>query len=369
MIRVSALAIFLTFSLGLFYTAPAEADPTNCADLMKFGIYDTANTFDERQRFHEFRAWLQSYRHSTFNETKSAANQAGIDTTLFSLSYNGTSASQNFHDWVENISSASDDQFFSHSKFAQATVRVSSAITDLVGKCIKAQAQGQQYGWIETSRDRSQLTFHIRYIPNGRGDKAIVTRVGTTPQNYLKKCEQYKKFLAVRSLQTATEGFTCTVNPADTITISVQTTKDLADPRREGQMAAPAAPAAPQMQLTSNFQTQILSSCRQNGILGPLGFTASIKNVPVGASINIIVRKRRGASSGGGFPSLPVSFFIDGHTYPVVQDIVLVNDADLVMQYGKFEWVIAQYQSGNPSVCTFQELHFPNAHFTLTRQP
>lgn len=359
LVRLAMKFGFLLFVGSVIFSTAASAQVADCASFMKFGIYDHYNTLDETSRFEQFKQWLRQYEKSDYQTASTAANSVGIGSDAFSFDFHGKNAQSNWQEWVKEVEGATFEEVKQNDRFVQKIDSISPALMKLVGDCIHDMARGVQFSWIETSQNRAQLTFHLRYIPTGPGDQLRLVSIGTTPPRIFDNCPQFTQFARQRTPAAFDIAFTCAVNPRTTVSITLQTNRDAATDTLNGYVPT----VRPHIVVVGPYKPAQVSDCLIVANTDPVkGLVVDVYGVPPGSFATLLAVPR---GHGDGAPKPP------GDTIPVngqpkiIQNMGLVDDAQLILSVDGVSTPLATLTYAGAARCQNNELHFQPSIVTL----
>jgi hypothetical protein len=221
--RLRLLAHLSVIPILVFLSSPVttQAQPSVCPELMKFGIHDEYNTLRSSEYFQLYKTWFCQSRFSSFEQAKSEANRLGIGVDIFSLNFNGVTAETNFSVWSERMCQSSFSTVQSNSQFIHQVRIISPALMGVLKQCLEGETKGLRT-WISTTRDRTQVSFNARYVPEGE-EQAEVLSFSVTPATVLNDCQGEELLAPGQTFVRATRVVTCAVNPQQSLTFTLNT--------------------------------------------------------------------------------------------------------------------------------------------------
>src|SRR5712671_1592560 len=95
--------ILIAFICLVPATALAQS-AADCANLMKFGIYDRFRTFTSESQYKQVRNFFESNAFHSRQEVQAKGNELGLNIEgILNLSFNGTSSTANFDVWQQRL--------------------------------------------------------------------------------------------------------------------------------------------------------------------------------------------------------------------------------------------------------------------------
>ncbi len=175
------------------------------------------------------RSWLCRSQFSSYEQAKAEAARLGIGIDAFSLNFGGTTAESNWSQWSDQMCQAQFSSISSNATFVNQVRIISPALMAVVKQCLEGQSVGLR-AWIETSRDRSQVTVRARYVPIG-AERAKIQGFAVTPASVTPSCSPAGTFANDKEFGPEGLAFTCAVDPTQNLTFTLNTTQGSASPR------------------------------------------------------------------------------------------------------------------------------------------
>ncbi len=226
--KIQCLKFSWYFFMSLIFIVICSVQPgraqqeQSCAALLKFGVYDQYDTLTETSQFRLFKTWVCESKFSNYQQAESEAQKLGIGVDIFSLDYGGANARTQWQTWSQNFCSSSYEQIQNNYKFRNSIRVISPALMTVVGDCLKRPTKGV-LGWIETTKDRTQFIFKVKYEPIGPEiNKVKAFSIQFTPQNgasLSNNCVSYDLLSNGSPLNPSLISIPCKVEPSQTVTV------------------------------------------------------------------------------------------------------------------------------------------------------
>jgi len=212
------LAVFLTLPAGKTIWAQ---DATDCASLMKFGIYDKYKTLATETQFKQVQEFFSSYQFNSLADAQSKAATLGVDIPdIVGVSFSGNTASSNFSQWVQSMTHATYEQALASGLQSANIQKISNNLTDLVGKCL---TQKGVHAYVIPSNDNQTFFFTADYVPSGADHPSTKGTITMTPASVAASCAPVGVLGQQQDLGPQGISLSCRRLPTDTVAITLNT--------------------------------------------------------------------------------------------------------------------------------------------------
>jgi hypothetical protein len=193
----------------------------DCSSLMQFGIYDKFKTLATETEYRQIQQFFSSYQFNSVSDAQSKAASLGLDISgVLGLSFDGTSASSNFSQWEQKLMQFTYQEALSHGVQTQDIQKISSALTDLVGKCL---TQKGVHAYVIPTGDNQTFSITVDFVPMSADHAATNGSLTMTPASVAGTC--MPAGLLGQKVQIGPQGvsLSCRRLPTDTVAVSVNT--------------------------------------------------------------------------------------------------------------------------------------------------
>jgi hypothetical protein len=221
MIRVLHISVFM-FTFAAASYAQTAAD---CANLMKFGIYDKFRTFTTESHYRQVQEFFSNNTFHSRQEAESKAHDLGLDIIdVLNLSFSGTTSSSSYDVWQQQLLQTSFLVAQSSGLSASRIETISGKITELVGQCLN---QKGLHAYIIPSADKQNFTLTADFAPFSAAQASVLGTLTVAPPSVAAQCSP--NGLLGNQVQIGPGGvaLSCRRLPGDTVTVVVNTPPDI----------------------------------------------------------------------------------------------------------------------------------------------
>jgi len=213
------LAAFLA---ALAVAAHAHAQSaSDCASLMKFGVYDKYRTFSSESHFRQVQEFFKSNQFSTTADAESKAGELGLDIAdILGLKLNGKAATSQFSQWQQELLKATYTTVLNAGLKSTSVDRISNALTDLVGKCL---LQKGVHVYIIPSADNQTFSVTVDFVPTASAHPSTSGTIQISPASVAASCTPPDKLNSTQEIGPQGVSVSCRRLPSETVTVIVNT--------------------------------------------------------------------------------------------------------------------------------------------------
>jgi len=184
--RRTAHVVYALMMLAALAATSYAQSATDCANLMKFGVYDRFRTFTTESHYKQVKEFFENNTFSSKQESESKAAELGLDIAgVLGLSFGGTTSSSNFEVWRQRLLHTSFQEAISMGLSATTIETISNKITDLVGKCI---GQKGVHAFIIPAADNQNFTVTVDFVPLSDQHPSTKGTLTLTPSSVAAQC-------------------------------------------------------------------------------------------------------------------------------------------------------------------------------------
>jgi hypothetical protein len=192
----------------------------DCANLMKFGIYDQYHSMEDKLQFQQIQQFFNSYQFESKQAAENKAGELGLNIVeVLKLDIGGSSSSSNFSQWQQNIIKASYEEVINKSTEVKTIQTISSKITELVGACL---AQQGLHVYL-TPVDTKSFSVLTKFVPISSIHPKTKGTVTITPASVALNCTPSTNLGTSIDIGPEAVGVLCRRAPGDTVQVMVQT--------------------------------------------------------------------------------------------------------------------------------------------------
>jgi hypothetical protein len=216
-----ARAIFIvTFILVIAASSYAQ-NAADCANLMKFGIYDKFRTFNTESQYKQIQQFFQNNTFHSRQEAENKAHDLGLDIKdVLNLSFGGTTSSSSFDNWQQQLLQTSYSVAQSFGLSATSVETISGKITDMVGQCLN---QKGLHAYIIPAADNQNFTLTSDFAPFSAAQASIPGTITVTPPSVAAQCSPGGILNSQVNIGPGGVALSCRRLPNDTVTVVVNT--------------------------------------------------------------------------------------------------------------------------------------------------
>jgi len=216
---IGALGILVT---GGTATARAQS-AADCANLLKFGVYDKFRTFTTESHFRQVREFFENNTFSSRQQAEQKAGELGLQIDgVLGLSLGGSSSSNNFEEWRQKLIRTSYLEARSAGLTDTTVETISGRITSLVETCL---TRSGVHAYVIPAADNQTFTVTVDFVPTSSNPGHTTTRgvIDIQPSSVAAQCSP-ASFLG-QQIEVGIQGrsLSCRRLPSDTVTVVVNT--------------------------------------------------------------------------------------------------------------------------------------------------
>ncbi|OLE53766.1 MAG: hypothetical protein AUG51_11445 [Acidobacteria bacterium 13_1_20CM_3_53_8] len=207
--------------LALPVVSTCAQSATDCASLMKFGIYDRYRTFTTETQYKQIREFFSNFQFSTQQQAQNKAAELGLDITgVLGLTFNGTTSSSNFQQWQQSLVRSSYQEALSFGLQVQSIEKISNALTDLVGRCL---TQKGVHAYIIPAADNQTFSVTIDFVPYSSERPLTHGLLTMTPSSVAASCAPAGVLNQRVEIGPQGVSLSCRRSPTETVAVNVNT--------------------------------------------------------------------------------------------------------------------------------------------------
>lgn len=208
-------SVLLASSMQVAYAQNAQ----DCSALMRFGIYDKFQTLTAESRYRQIRDFLASDQFSTRQQAESKAASLGLNIVdVLGLTLGGSSSSSNFEQWRQALLRTSFEEARNAGLRSESVERISSTITELVGRCI---GQRGLHVYVIPSNDQQGFSFTVDFVPLSDETPRARGSIAVRPSSVAATCAPAGRFDQPLDIGPQGVSFSCRRLSTDTVQITV----------------------------------------------------------------------------------------------------------------------------------------------------
>jgi hypothetical protein len=216
-IRILCISAFL-FTIAASAYAQTAAD---CANLMKFGIYDKFRTFATESHYRQVQEFFQNNSFHSRQEAESKASDLGLDIKdVLNLSFGSTTSSSSYDVWQQQLLQTSFLVAESSGLSASSIETISGKITQLVGQCLN---QKGLHAYIIPATDNQNFTLTVDFAPFSAAQASIPGTLTVTPASVAAQCSPGGILSNQVDIGPGGVALSCRRLPTETVTVVVNT--------------------------------------------------------------------------------------------------------------------------------------------------
>lgn len=222
MLRTTARTL-CGMAILIIATALTQAQSAaDCANLMKFGIYDKFRTFNTESHYKQIREFFENNSFRTRQEAQAKATELGLEIEdVLNLNFGETSSTNNFEQWKQRLIQSSYQEVANFALSATTIERISNRITGVVEQCIR---QKGVHAYVIPTADNQTFVVTVDYVPF-TGDRPRTTgRIDMRPASVASLCSP-SGIIGVGDVEIGPEGksVSCRRLPTDTVVVTTNT--------------------------------------------------------------------------------------------------------------------------------------------------
>lgn len=217
-----ALRLFPCLLVMLFVGAATTyaQTATDCANLMKFGVYDKFRTFTTESHYQQVREFFENNTFSSRQQAEQKAGELGLQIEgVLGLSFGGSTASNNYEEWRQKLIRTSYLEARSAGLSDTIIQTISGKITSLVETCL---TQKGMHAFIIPSADNQNFILTVDFLPMSSGTPVAKGNISMQPSSVAASCAPTGLF-APQEIEVGPQGrsFSCKRLPSETVTVVV----------------------------------------------------------------------------------------------------------------------------------------------------
>jgi hypothetical protein len=217
--------IILITLLGLFPVTAVAQNAADCANLMKFGIYDRFRTLTSESQYKQVRNFFETNSFHSRQEAQAKGTELGLNIEdVLNLSFNGTSSSSNFDVWQQRFLQTSYEEAAAQGLTASSIDTISGKITTLVGQCLTRQGL---HAYIIPSADNQNFTLTADFAPFSASQASIPGTITVTPASVSAQCSPNSLLNQQVSIGPGGVALSCRRLPTETVAVVVNTPPEI----------------------------------------------------------------------------------------------------------------------------------------------
>lgn len=216
--RISMAALFAVLCLCAFIQAQSAAD---CANLMKFGVYDKFKTFSTETHYKQIKEFFENNTFSSSQQAESKAGELGLDIVgILGLKFGGNSSSTNFQQWRQSLIKSTYMEALSLGMSTTSIETVSGRITQLVEVCLR---QKGVHAYVIPAQDNQNFTVTVDFVPISSSHPETMGTISITPSSVASQCSPSDVLGSKRKIGPQGISVACRRLPSDTVTVIANT--------------------------------------------------------------------------------------------------------------------------------------------------
>jgi hypothetical protein len=233
--KLTARVFMGVLSLLAFAVVPAQGqNAADCANFMKFGIYDKFRTFTTESHYKQVRKFFENNSFHSRQEAQSKADELGLDIKdVLNLDFSGTNSSSSYDVWQQRLLQASFQETMRFGLSASSIETISGKITGLVERCL---SQKGLHAYIIPAADNQNFTLTADFAPFSTAQPSVRGTLTITPASVASQCSPNNILgqeveigpggVAISCRRLATETVTVVVNTPPAVGMSAHFTYD-----------------------------------------------------------------------------------------------------------------------------------------------
>ncbi|HEY9402000.1 MAG TPA: hypothetical protein VIQ24_04865 [Pyrinomonadaceae bacterium] len=224
---MKSLAIYIYYAaailvLGLGGTVTTRAqNATDCANLLKFGIYDKFRTFTTESHYKQVKEFFENNTFSSRQQAEQKAGELGLQIDgILGLNLGGSTSSNNFEEWKQKLLRTSYLEARSFGLTDTAIETISGRMTSLVEACL---TRSGVHAYVIPAADNQTFTVTVDFVPTTSNPGHTTTRgtISVQPSSVAAQCSP-ASFLN-QPIEVGIQGrsLSCRRLPSDTVTVVV----------------------------------------------------------------------------------------------------------------------------------------------------
>jgi len=188
---------------------------------MKFGVYDKFQTLTTENKYRQVRDFFASEQFSTRQQAEAKATSIGINIVeVLGLSFDGKSSSANFEQWRQALLRTSYEEARSAGLKSESVEKISTAMTDLVAKCI---GQRGLHAYVIPANDQQSFSLTVDFIPISNKEPSARGKINVQPATVAATCAPAGRFDQDLDIGPQGVSFSCRRLSTETVQITVNT--------------------------------------------------------------------------------------------------------------------------------------------------
>jgi len=215
--RYACCVIFVTLLGGASYAQTAS----DCAALMKFGVYDKYRTFTTETHYKQIRKFFENNQFSSRQQAQSKAAELGLGIEgVLDLNFNGTSSSSNFEQWRQHLIRSSYQEALSVGLSSTSVETISGRITGLVETCL---TQKGVHAYVIPAADNQNFTVTVDFVPLSSEHPLTTGSITVTPSSVASQCSPNNILGQQRQIGPQGVSLSCRRLATETVNVIVNT--------------------------------------------------------------------------------------------------------------------------------------------------
>lgn len=213
-------AAILMLSLGGAENARAQS-ATDCANLLKFGVYDKFRTFTTESHYTQVKEFFENNTFSSRQQAEQKAGELGLQIDgVLGLNLGGSTSSNNFEEWRQKLIRTSYLEARSAGLTDTSIETISGRMTSLVEACLTRPGV---HAFVIPAADNQTFTVTVDFVPTSSSTGHTTTRgtISVQPSSVAAQCSP-AAFLN-QQIEVGIQGrsLSCRRLPSDTVTVVV----------------------------------------------------------------------------------------------------------------------------------------------------
>jgi hypothetical protein len=199
----------------------AGQSATDCASLMKFGVYDKYRTFTTESHYKQIKEFFENNQFSSRQQAQAKATELGVDLAgILAVSFGGSSSGSSFEHWRQHLLRSSYQEAMSVGLSASTIEVISGKLTSLVEGCLR---QRGVHAYVIPAADNQNFTVTVDFVPVSSDQPYTQGTLTLTPSSVASQCSP--NGVLGRSIQIGAQGvsLSCRRLTTDTVTVVVNT--------------------------------------------------------------------------------------------------------------------------------------------------
>jgi hypothetical protein len=141
-------------------------EENHCEWLLRYGIYDTQESYFDRYSIGHLKTLLQASKAETYEQFEKEAGGLGIGIPgIVSVDFGGHSAKRSFKEWKAALLAATDFGAQEHETLRVVVHKISPTLMATVQKCLDNPPRKMLVGWVHPSKDDLTFRLTLKYNP------------------------------------------------------------------------------------------------------------------------------------------------------------------------------------------------------------